>query len=502
MISYIMEYCARRPPGTGKTSLLVATICRYLSPPPNSPNEPRKRLVVCAPTNKAVSVLAKRFLTAATDADGCTVNMLLVGDDEKLLESKKRSPLRLHYVYSWEAEIQKEFHLIESFFDPKNKEIRKHSRQDMLKKAISLRRQVFRRLISLPPEIKKKIDELCEGLADLKCGRDSLFRLADHASKAFVSLPPDAVEVDLMRSADVIFCTLCSSASRVMNLTGISNEALIVDEAAAATEPDLYIPFHLRPSKLLIVGDPKQLPSTVLSDRAQRLGLDVSLQERLMIHCGYDYTMLNVQYRMHPEISSFPSRRFYSSKIRDGENVTVPHGGRAYFLDGRPYTFIQVDGDEVKGPAQSTYNVMEANVVVDLVVQLVGGSGNYRCSSDKLRIITFYTAQVFLLRKKLDEAGFKDVLVATVDSSQGCEADVVIVSLVRSASAGFLKDDRRMNVALTRARHQLVCVGNVSRYSSMEYAHSLHYLATDARDRNAIIAVGLRVERPVKRAKN
>jgi superfamily I DNA and/or RNA helicase len=118
---------------------------------------------------------------------------------------------------------------------------------------------------------------LCKGLADPKCGRTvSLFYLATHASNAIGGLKGDAAEFDLMKSADVVFCTLlCSSASRVtMRLTGESIEALIVDEAAAATEPDLYIPFHLRPSRLLVVRDPNQLPSTVLSDQAKGLGLD------------------------------------------------------------------------------------------------------------------------------------------------------------------------------------------------------------------------------------
>lgn len=96
---------------------------------------------------------------------------------------------------------------------------------------------------------------MCKGLADPKCVRESLFYLATQASNAIGGLKGDAVEFDLMKSADVVFCTLCSSASRVMRLTGESIEALIVDEAAAATEPDLHIPFHLRPSRLLVVGD-------------------------------------------------------------------------------------------------------------------------------------------------------------------------------------------------------------------------------------------------------
>jgi len=462
---------------------------------------PRRRLVVCAPTNKAVSVLAKRFLAAATDTYGCTVNMILVGDDDKLLESKKNSPLRPHYVYSWHTKVLEEFGVIATFFDPKSEESPNLSRQDLLKKAIGLQRRVVRSLVQLPEKEKKKIDELCKGLSQKKLDGTSLFHLANDAYRAVERLPHDAIENDIMGSADVIFCTLCSSASRVMKLAKASSiEALIVDEAAAATEPDLYIPFHLIPSRLLVVGDPKQLPSTVLSDRAKKLGLDVSLQERLMNHCKYDYTMLNVQYRMHPEISAFPSRHFYNGLILDGDNVMAPVYGYAHLFHGRPYAFLQVDGIEAKGTEKSTCNHIEADVVVDLVRQLADHNDESWCRSvDRLRIITFYTEQVVLLRKKLSDAGLKDVLVATVDSSQGCEADVVIVSLVRTNSSGFLKDDRRMNVALTRARHQLLCVGNVSRYPSMEAAYTLHHIAADAQTRNAI--VDIRTERPAKKAK-
>lgn len=474
----------RSPPGTGKTSLLVATICRYLS----SSNTPRGRLLVCAPTNKAVSVLANRFLTAATDSYGCTVNVILVGDDDKLLEGKKHSPLRPHYVYSWKEKVLQEFGAIKSFLDPEKENRRNLSREDIVRKAIGVRRRILRSLLDLPPKVREKIGELCDGLSQGKLDTSSLFRLANEAHEAIDKLPYEAVEQDIMRSADVMFCTLCSSASRVMRDHVTSPiEALIVDEAAASTEPDLYIPFYLGPSRLLIVGDPKQLPSTVLSDRAKQFGLDVSLQERLMNHCNYDYTMLNVQYRMHPEISTFPSRHFYKGKICDGANVQSPvYGGCAQLLDGRRYVFLQVDGIETKGLTESRCNHMEANVIVDLVKQLVDSRDESWCSTDRLRIITFYTAQVALLRKKLENSGLANVLVATVDSSQGCEADLVIVSLVRSNSAGFLTDDRRVNVALTRARHQLVCVGNVSRYPSMVAARTLHHLASDARARSAI----------------
>lgn len=358
--------------------------------------------------------------------------MILVGDDDKLLESKKKCPLRPYFVYSWHDEVKNELKAIMTFFDPKNDSRRRLSRQDMAAKATGLQRRVIKGLSSLPDTEKNKVNELCNAVIERRTSTASIFYLAKQAYRAVKELKYDAIETDIMRSADVIFCTLCSSASRVMGLARRSTKfgALIVDEAAAATEPDLYIPFHLGPSRLLLVGDPKQLPSTVLSERAKRFGLDVSLQERLMSdHCRYDYTMLNVQYRMHPEISTFPSHHFYNGKICDGANVTSPTcGERAQLLDGRPYVFLQVDGVESKGHSESTCNLLEAAAVLDLVKRLCRANDTWS-SPDRLRIITFYTAQVTLLRKTLSDNGFDNVLVSTVDSSQGCEADVVIVSI-------------------------------------------------------------------------
>lgn len=108
-------------------------------------------------------MLAKRFLAAATDENGCSVRMLLVGDDEKLLESNKKSVLRPHYVYSWRKEVSKELKIMTKFYHANNQDVHQYSQKDMLKKANNLRREIFRRLISLPPVIKNKFDELCTG---------------------------------------------------------------------------------------------------------------------------------------------------------------------------------------------------------------------------------------------------------------------------------------------------------------------------------------------------
>ena len=277
---------------------------------------------------------------------------------------------------------------------------------------------------------------------------------------------------------------------------------LIVDEAGAATEPSLYIPFHLKPTRLLAVGDPAQLPATVLSRRARDMGLGQSLLDRLMFGCGHPHTMLDVQYRMNPAISSFPTFRFYESKVSNGGNVSrSDYMGDVALLDGKPFTFLQVAGDEEQVAGGSFRNNLEAVTVVELISQLraaaIRTNPNW-FSSDRVRIITFYQAQVNLLMKELKRKGLglEKVVVSTVDSSQGCEADIVLVSFVRSQTgdgknvatngAGFLTDDRRMNVALTRAKHQLICVGNVSRFHTFRGANTLQLLAQHAEERNVI----------------
>lgn len=299
--------------------------------------------------------------------------------------------------------------------------------------------------------------------------------------KTFSELDPEAILNDLMQSSDVVFCTLVSSGSRLLHKLH-SVDALVVDEAAAATETLLCIPFHCSPKRLLIVGDPKQLPSTVLSDRAKKFGFDTSLHERLMHHCSADYVMLDVQYRMHPSISEFPSRTFYQGKILDGANVKQQDYQRGpLLLDGRPFVFLQLECREAKSAQGGVYNLNEADAIVQLVRKVPN-----RDNADRLRIITFYSAQVALLQKKLEASGMENVLVSTVDAAQGTEADLVIVSFVRSDWAGFLDDDRRMNVALTRARHQLVCVGNIKRFPQMRPL-TIQSLAANAQERSVVL---------------
>jgi superfamily I DNA and/or RNA helicase len=283
--------------------------------------------------------------------------------------------------------------------------------------------------------------------------------------------------------------------------------------------------------RLLVVGDPKQLPASVSSPLSEQWGLGRSLHERLTVDLGRSQTMLDVQYRMKPEIAEFPSQQFYNGRLVNGENVKDTNygsslavrkpligfvngvfrdvAGEANVFGGKsssgdllettpPFCFFQVNGKEKQSHSGSYYNTEEAIALVTLLKiirarhQQGRGERPSWCSPDKIRVITFYSAQVATIRQILRREGFQGVLVATVDSSQGCEANVVVLSFVRTTVAGFLKDDRRLNVALTRARHKLFCLGNVaesswaSGFSAGTSSRTLTNLVHEARTRECL----------------
>jgi len=176
--------------------------------------------------------------------------------------------------------------------------------------------------------------------------------------------------------------------------------------------------------------------------------------------------------------------------------------------NGRAYSFVQVHGKERQTLNGSFQNLPEANTVVDLVQRLQQQASHDRIpqwnSPDHIRIVTFYQAQVSLIQRLLHKQRLGGaIVVATVDSSQGCESDVVIVSFVRSPhshtqnnncsgktpTVGFLADDRRMNVAITRAKYQLVCVGNAESMARLSHpkAKTIQSLTLDAFERGCTI---------------
>lgn len=271
---------------------------------------------------------------------------------------------------------------------------------------------------------------------------------------------------------------------------------LYVDEAAATTEAELFIPLHLRPRRMLAVGDPKQLPASVTSQKAVDFGFDKSLLDRLMFGCGEDHNMLDTQYRMNPAISKFPNKTFYDGCLRNGENVkSVLYKSDVPIMGPEPYLFVNISGVEQReGNCGSYFNLQEAKAIVGLVKMLKEESLSRNIQHwgaiERIRILTFYTGQVRAIRHELGSQGLQHIHVATVDSSQGSESDVIIVSFVRSRSdngkIGFLQDNRRICVAITRAKHKLFCIGNAQTLENSGVA-TVQSLVNDARSRNILI---------------
>lgn len=324
----------------------------------------------------------------------------------------------------------------------------------------------------------------------------------------------------ILKDAEIVVTTLsgCGGDLYVVCSESMSNykfacpsehtlfDAVVIDEAAQALEPATLIPLQLLKSngtKCIMVGDPKQLPATVLSNVASKFLYECSMFERLQ-RAGHPVTMLTKQYRMHPEICRFPSLHFYDSKLMNGEKMSNKSASFHEIEVLGPYLFYDImDGQELRGKnsgASSLYNEREAEAAVELLrffkrrysSEFVGG---------RIGIITPYKCQLSLLRSRFSSA-FGSSVVAdmefnTVDGFQGREVDILILSTVRAAdsnssmnglsssSIGFVADVRRMNVALTRAKLSLWILGNAR---TLQTNWNWAALVKDAKERNLVIS--------------
>lgn len=289
----------------------------------------------------------------------------------------------------------------------------------------------------------------------------------------------EGLKVAILGDARVVCATLSVAGSQ--DLTGFAGgfDTVVVDEASQAVELSTLIPLKLMCKRLILVGDPRQLPATVFSKVALELKYDQSLFQRLE-RAGTKINMLSVQYRMHPLIAKFPSDAFYDGALKNWDGVLkacvppLPYYDLPIF---KPCVLFSLDSaDSVSGT--SRVNRDEADFIVqlvDLLRMLFAQLPEYQWT-DKIAVISPYLEQVKLCEKLLKALlGVDPTLpcpidVGTVDGFQGREKDLVIFSAVRSqlvgdtsvkkARVGFLADRRRMNVALTRARLNMWVVGN------------------------------------------
>ena len=423
------------PPGTGKTTTLVEAINETLMR--------ESQVLVCAQSNMAVDWISEKLVDRG-------INVLRIGNptrvNDKMLGFTYERRFESHADYPQLWAIRKAI-----------RELRKNR-----KKGSENYHQKMDRLKSRAAEIELRIN------------------------------------AELFGEARVIACTLVGSAHHL--LEGMKFGTLFIDEAAQALEAACWIPMK-RASRVILAGDHCQLPPTVKSIAALRAGLGKTLMERIAENKPEVVTLLKIQYRMNDEIMRFSSDWFYGGKVESAPQIKY----RSVLDYDHPITWIDTSneenqitiegGDAPEDSASTSSSVSAANQNSDLNFkeQFVGESfGRINKAEAELTLLTLaeyftkiskrrvleeridvgiispYRAQVQYLKKLIKKYEFfkpyrRLISVNTVDGFQGQERDVILISLVRSndeGQIGFLKDLRRMNVAMTRARMKLIILGN------------------------------------------
>lgn len=423
------------PPGTGKTTTLVEAINETLMR--------ESQVLVCAQSNMAVDWISEKLVDRG-------INVLRIGNPTRVNDKM------LGFTYERRFESHPDYPQLWA--------------------------------------IRKAIREL---RSNRKKGSESFHQKMDRLRSRAAEIEI-RINAELFGEARVIACTLVGSAHRL--LEGMKFGTLFIDEAAQALEAACWIPMR-RASRVILAGDHCQLPPTVKSIAALRAGLGKTLMERIAENKPEVVTLLKIQYRMNEEIMRFSSDWFYGGQVESAPQIKY----RSILDFDHPITWIDTSNEEnqitiegedsLEDSASTSSSSSAANQNSDLNFkeQFVGESfgrinkaeaeltlltlaeyftkiGKQRVLGDSIDvgIISPYRAQVQYLKKLIKKYEFfkpyrRLISVNTVDGFQGQERDVILISLVRSndeGQIGFLKDLRRMNVAMTRARMKLIILGN------------------------------------------
>ncbi len=494
-------YCLQGPPGTGKTTT-IAHLLTMLA------RNPDKKVMVCAPANKAVHVIAIRALQVLPEE----VDLALTGigkelpSELKAIYASEQGKYIVHDLKKIQHKFQ-EFHLILIKELNQGRGISEENRvqlDDLSDELIQLLNQnnaLWEKLMStslFPLDrialnaIQRLIDlekTLYEHLCYYKNIKDvdeqqsfekSMVQKASERYECFsYALKPyleemnktDAVEILLLQRAQIIFCTLVASGRKNLNKYIRKIDLLIVDEAAQALEPETLIPLKFAPDKLILIGDPKQLPATIKSKACEAHDYQRSMMARLMEDCGQPYEMLDIQYRMHPAICHWTSTTYYSGKLKTAPGLLARSSPIQTLLIPQHFkqacVFFNVKSAENRragSKGQSIDNDLEAEAIIDILCQCL-----LHMDSHQIGVIAFYAAQVELLKQKAAKKRgdlakkIAETHIGTVDAFQGEEKDFIILATTRtSESTGFLRDQRRINVASSRARHGFFVVADAA----------------------------------------
>ncbi|KAF0693940.1 hypothetical protein As57867_015082, partial [Aphanomyces stellatus] len=306
--------------------------------------------------------------------------------------------------------------------------------------------------------------------------------LSSQDEKRFKTLKRNA-EREILQAADVI-CTTCVGAGDP-RLSNFRFRQVLIDEATQATEPECLIPIVQGAKHVVMVGDHMQLGPVVMNKKAAKAGLKQSLFDRL-IRLQHRPFRLRVQYRMHPCLSEFPSNMFYEGELQNGVSTSDRIMKTVQFPWPNPqkptFFYICLGTEEISSSGTSYLNRTEASNCEKCVTHFLKAG----VLPSQIGVITPYEGQRAYIVNFMQRNGpmrsqlYKDVEVASVDSFQGREKDLIILSCVRSnehQGIGFLSDQRRLNVALTRAKYGVILLGNPRVLAKQELWNDLlnHY---------------------------
>jgi senataxin len=424
-----------------------------------------KKLLVCAPSNAAVDELVMRFKEGVKTISGKVkkLNIVRLGRSDNINSNVTDVILgnlvnaRLSGNNGKDENQREETQKL--FQEHKEVSGRLNEARDRLnaeqEKGLEAKeaKAEFEILRRRKTELSKKIDE----------ARDK-----ENQKSRTADLERKRVQQAILNEAHIICGTLSGSGHDMFQKLDIEFETVIVDEAAQCVEMEVLIPLKYGCAKCVLVGDPKQLPPTVFSRLAAKYSYEQSLFVRMQGNRPQDVHLLDTQYRMHPEISLFPSKSFYDGKLLDGPDMArlriAPWHAEALL---GPYRFFDVQGQHQAAPkGHSLINIAEIDVALQLVEKLTASVPAYNFKG-KIGIITPYKSQLRELKERFSRHYGKSILDSidfnTTDAFQGRESEIIIFSCVRAAPSGgvgFLNDIRRMNVGLTRAKSSLFVLGN------------------------------------------
>ncbi|KAI8614903.1 AAA domain-containing protein [Chytriomyces sp. MP71] len=467
---------AIRPPGGGAGirvpggAALSATGRGAAQPARGAPpgSSKKNRLLICAPSNAACDEIVRRLKMGILNAQGNKFNPKIVrlgtsdsiGVDirdltiEALVKEHLANDSEFRKINT-DLTDNSQWVALEKHQAELNKE-REALREKEQKSSGVKEQELIKAAIGRMTEKLKTVDEKFKALKQKRLEREGS---SDHIRAR--------VKASVLLEADVIMATLSGAGHDIVStLQNFEFPTVIIDEACQSVELSSLIPLRYGAKKCIMVGDPMQLPPTVLSPTAKKYGYENSLFQRIMGMYGDSVCLLSIQYRMHPDISVFPSAQFYSSKLLDADDMEKKctadwHGHSNY----PAYRFLNIGWGRELRERHSLYNPDEVAACVNFVAKLCASFPGISFAS-RIGVITPYRMQMLKIRDKFKERFGSSILdyvdINTIDAFQGREKDIIILSTVRAGlgqAIGFLRDKRRMNVALTRAKNSLYILG-------------------------------------------